>query len=755
MIELLLGGRPGLGGALEFTTSTSLIALAITAAVLAWILAWSSSSHHRAHRRLRLLEGAAWALALGALAFGLSGPTWVEEAGRTESGRLVVLIDESASMSVLDGKAPRSEAVAPLLERITRAAGDGQVDLYSFDEELFPGPPASFSGRDSQLGVALAGVSDRYLGQQLRGIVLLTDGVDRGPLRRAWRAAAQEGQGWSGPELAGPLTIYQLGAPEELQDLAVEDVQSGGFAFLRTPFHLVAHIRGAANALVPVTLSREGRLVSQRSVTLDAEGRGEIDFPVTPTRVGRFAWEVSVPEVEGDAIPGNNRFPVVVRVVRDRTRVLQVSGSPSLDQKFLRLFLKEDPSVDLVSFFILRTREDMSAPWTSDELSLIAFPYADLFSKDLDSFDLVIFQNFNYLPYFDFGSSELLGNIAEYVKDGHALVMTGGDRSFDLGEYGTTPLAEILPVKLLVPGEKVDLVPFQPVASSAGLVHPITQLGPTQAESAQMWADLPDLDGMNLSRGLADGAAMLLGHPTLRDPDGQPMPVLAVREVGQGRTMALAVDASWRWSFTEAGAGRGNQAYLRFWKNAMRWLVADPEDRRVVVTPSSENVLLGDPVTLLVKVRDTAYGPVQGARAKGEIELPDGSRQGFDLMTDVAGEARTTVDATIQGAHRVKVRVPGSGDQVAETVFAVSARDPELAEITPDGAFLNALAASYGERGQRVGPGEWEPPLLDEGASRQVGERHELPLGATPLLAFVVGLFASLGWWARRKGGAR
>ena len=87
--------------------------------------------------------------------------------------------------------------------------------------------------------------------------------------------------------------------------------------------------------------------------------------------------------------------------------------------------------MDLVSFFILRTREDFRSGWAADELSLIEFPYERLFTEDLDTFDLVVLQNFNYRPYFSNGRDDLLLNIATYVRQGGALVMTGGDRSFD------------------------------------------------------------------------------------------------------------------------------------------------------------------------------------------------------------------------------------------------------------------------------------------------------------------------------------
>ncbi len=751
MIELLLSAELGQDGLLEWTTELPWVALAVVVGLAALGVAWSTASKHPGHQRLRLAELGAWGVALGALVLAASGPAWVEEAGRTEPGKFVVLVDGSASMGVVEEGQARSEAVDAILARL-EADAPGQVEVFTFDEELKSGPPGEFNGRGTDLGVALDAIADRNLGQKLRGVALLTDGLDRGALRREWRDAEADARAL--PELPGPLTVYQVGDARELRDLAVEDVVSGGFAFLRTSFELTARVRGEPGRPVPVTLTREGSLVSKKTVVLDEEGRAEASFQITPTRVGRFAWEVSVPIEEADAVPGNNTFPVVVRVVRDRTRVLQVCGSPSYDQKFLRLFLKEDPSVDLVSFFILRTHDDMGASWRPGELSLIAFPTDRLFTEELETFDLVIFQNFDYDAYFNWNADEYLRNISTYVRDGGAFVMLGGDRSFDLGQYAGTPISEILPVHLGVSGDAVDISPFRPVPTTAGTAHPVTRLSSDFEENARLWEQLPTMDGVNLVHGLTEGSASLLSHPTLQARGGKPLPVLSVREVGRGRTMALNVDSSWRWSFTEAGEGRGNQAYLRFWKNSMRWLVADPEDQRVVVSPSRENVLLGDEVRLVIKVRDTGYGPIDGAKVGGVIVGPDGSRENFELITDASGEARTAYSPSMRGAHRVKVNA-GSVGTAAETVFAVSARDPELVEIVPDEVFLKELVAAYGQDAAWRGPGEWAPPLVDEQAGRVVQDRQETSLATSPIIALLFGVFASLAWWLRRKGGAR
>ena len=753
MIPWLLADASLEKGLLVWTTDPLWVVAAAVVAMVAWALAVFARRAGSVSPGQRAAEAVCWALALCVLVAAVAGPELVEEDGREEVGKLVVLVDGSGSMGVTDGESARGVGAAETVAAIRQE--HGTVDVYTFDETVRSGTPERFDGRGTDLGVALDVIADRHLGQRLRGVVVITDGLDRGALRRDVMDGVERGTLAAdlAPALPGPVTIIQAGAAESMFDLSVDHVTTGGFAFLRTPFSLQARVRGPAGREVPVILSREGRTVSQQTVELSSDGVGEIEFEVTPREVGRFAWEVSVPSEVGDAVPGNNAFPVVVRVVRERTRVLQVSGSPSYDQKFLRLFLKEDPSVDLVSFFILRTREDFRSGWRPDELSLIEFPYERLFTDDLSTFDLVVLQNFNYRPYFSFGRDNLLQNIADYVRSGGALVMTGGDRSFDLGDYARTPIAEVLPVELGVSGVKTDEAPFRPQLTEAGAAHPLTRLGATMGETQATWERLPAMDGANLNLGVSPGAAALLVHPGLQT-DGEPLPILAVREVGEGRTMALAVDASWRWSFSEAAEGRGNQAYLRFWKNALRWLVADPDDRRVVVSPSRENVLLGDDVRLTIRARDAGYGPVAGATVVGSILAPDGTGTPLSLTTDADGEAISVFTPTMRGAHRVEV---GTGNRSAErgsTVFAVSNRDPELAQIQPDRVFLEQLATLYGDEGRYLEPGANLELLVDEEAVRTVPDRKVTSLGGAPLVALLFGVFASAGWILRRRSGS-
>ena len=757
ILDALIGGHAGPSGHIEWTAPAWVVFIAIGGG----LLAWASSLPGGRSVGARLAEAIAWAVALASLAIALARPVWVEEEGRTEPARLAVLVDSSRSMDVLEDGKPRSLQADALIDSL---AGP-DVDFYHFGDDLAVGRPGKYDLPGTDLEGAMIALSERVAGDRLAGVVLISDGLDRGLLRERF---VKEPTPARPPQLPGPLTVYQIGSPGNLHDLAVRSVDTGGFAFVRSDLALDAHITGLGyeGRTLRAQLLQDGRPVSTTDLTLDAKGLGIAHFSIKPDRAGRFTYSVQVPTWDDDAVPSNNVLPTVVRVVRDRMRVLQVAGTPSWDVKFLRRFLKGDPSVDLVSFFILRTESDLHAGYGERELSLIPFPHEKLFTDDLKTFDLVIFQDFDYAPYFDMrgmSSEELLGNIRAFVKDdGHAFAMIGGDRSFDLGQYANTPIADILPVQLGVAGPVpdractalCDATPFAPTLTVEGARHPITRLDADPAENAQWWSRLHPSDGTNLVGDAAPDAAVLLTHPTLKTPSGAPMPVLAVREVGKGRTLALTTDASWRWSFSEAAEGRGNQAYLRFWKNAFRWLVADPTAARVTVETARENYAVGDTVRIIVEARDPGFAPLPGAIVKAVV---DGGGASTPIEGVTAADGQTALEwiADRRGALRVSVDVSDAKGAVgsADTVFGVTTRDPELDEVVPDVAFLQWVAESSG--GTYYALGDVGPPVRDPLAGRTVWDRRETPVWRAPGLALIGALSAGIAWLVRRRAGLR
>ncbi len=746
-MDFWLGGVMGSGGSLTWTAPQWVILVVITGC----LIAWAASMIGKRAALARVVEVTAWGAALLGMAVALAGPVWVEEEGRSVAGRLAVVVDGSRSMSVMEEGAPRHEAVEEILTHIERTNQD--VDIYHFGDDLAIGTPDGYDLSGTDLEGALDALSERVAGEKLAGVVVLTDGLDRGLLRRRF----EKEESPAAPSVPGPLTVYQIGKVGDVLDLAVRSVDSGGYAFIRSPFKISATVDGLGyeNRRVTSTLWLDGAPLMTEDVVIGSDGKAVVSFDVVPEEAGRFTYSVSLPVYEGDAVPANNTLPIAVKVVRDRIRVLQVAGAPSWDVKFLRRFLKGDPSVQLVSFFILRTQRDLMTSYDDRELSLIAFPYKRLFDQDLWSFDVVIFQNFDHQPYFSYDSQSLLKNIAEYVEEGGALVMIGGDRSFGLGRYGGTAVSDVLPVTIPRQTPGPDLSQFTPQLTDEGVRHPLTRLAGDAIENGEWWARMSPMDGTNVVTGAKPDAAVLLTHPTQTTVNGEPLPILSVREVGAGRTMALTVDSSWRWSLSEAAQGRGNQAYLRFWKNAIRWLMKDTTVARVTVDTPRENYAVGDDVRIITRVRDPGFAPMERATVKAEIDAA-GHTMRLKGQTNADGEIILSLPAERRGTHRITVVADSeeTGEVgTATTVFAVTTRDPELDEVSPDETFLLWLAGSTG--GKYFGPGQLGAPLTDPDAGRVVWERTEISLWRAPALALWIVMFAGLAWIIRRRSGLR
>jgi uncharacterized membrane protein len=678
---------------------------------------------------------------------------------RREQG-FAVLVDTSRSMGLRTAGGERRADVVAAHMRESAAVFDAlekryAVSYYAFDALARPVSRAEAAARKPEGGQTQIGESiDDLLRLQAAdppaGVLLYSDGADRGRIRAALAG---------GDQLAG-VPVYPVLLPEKTPpDAAVTDLVSDPYAFVRNGFDLRARIslRGLKVRSADVTLKIDGQVAATQSVTLPEKGdEAEAVFRTTPQRVGRFVYTVEIPQFEGESVFENNRRSAIVKVVRDRVRVLQVVGEPSWDERFLRRYLEKDPNVDLISFMILRTQEDLDAT-PENELSLIPFPTKELFTEELHTFDLVIFQNFDYRPYFNIFPGQLLDNLRRFVEsDGGGFLMIGGDKSFGLGGYAGTPIASILPVEL-PPVAQAAPERVRPVLTADGQRHPVTSLDLPPAETEAAWRALPALEGVNLVGAARPGAVTLLRHPT-RTAGTAGMPIAAVMDAGKGRSMALAADASWRWSFGAAGGGGSAAAYQRFWNNAIRWLVHDPDFGRVRLEADRDQYDPGEPVKVRCSVLDENYRPA--AKAAVELTLRNRERGGAwsglavqELDTGVYGGEAAPGGG---GVYELRCGAKIGGKSAGDDTVLVNV-DP-LGEELKDTAVHNQLLAELAKRsgGETIDAGStsWGRKLgLDAEAPFEVVGRKVARVWDNGLVLALLALLWSLEWFLRRRWG--
>ncbi|HEX7452615.1 MAG TPA: glutamine amidotransferase, partial [Polyangiaceae bacterium] len=453
-------------------------------------------------------------------------------------------------------------------------------------------------------------------------------------------------------------------------------------------------------------------------------------------RAGARLVEVAIEPPEGDTIVENNTRILDFAVTRDRLRLLHVAGRPTYDVRALRMWLKSDESVDLVAFFILRTDEDNTETSDDSELALIPFPVDELFTEHLPSFDAVILQDIDAVTY---KLARHLPALAEYVRGGGGLIMVGGPSAFAGGGYARSPLEAVLPVELRGNEQPYDTADFVPRYTEAGRSAPVLR-GLTEL----FGDELPTFSGSNTLGAARPGAITLWEHPARRAGQGA-MPILALGEAGDGRSIALGVDGTHALSFSEFAERAAGRGYGALWDGLVGWLMRDPryEALRLELAgpciaglPASLRLVRLPGSTGDVSLALTRLGPQGAPVITKNVKEPAPGPLELDLGVLEAGG--------YTAAARVGAAPPTRFD------FACERGGPAWSDSRPDPERLARLAKATGGKAiSRANISDLPVPDPMEVTAEQ---------SSTPLLpawAWTLAAALSLGahWYARRRQG--
>ncbi len=471
-----------------------------------------------------------WALrGLAALVMiaALAGPVYQIEDRAPLTDIVLMIEDESASQTLSDRPDQTAIAAEALAETIAARentelrrvqVGDGEGDegtriMAAVTEALAEEPRA-----------------------RVAGIIILSDGI----VHDADQA----------PDLPAPMHLLLSGRQNDWdRRLIVRNAPA--FAIIGEPVTLTLRIEDSGAApndafAAPLEISVDGGEPERFSLPIGKD----VELPVTLPHGGRNVIQFSVPAADGELTDRNNTALIQMNGVRDRLRVLLVSGEPHPGGRTWRNLLKSDSSVDLVHFTILRPPEKQDGV-PVDELSLIAFPTRELFLEKINDFDLIIFDRYKrrgILP------AIYLDNVTSYVNDGGAVLIAAGPDFATADSIFRSPLAPILPAQ---PTARVIEERFVPMVSELGQRHPVTaNLGEQETWGAWLrQIDVQQEEGDMLMTGLDD------------------RPLLVLNRVGAGRVAMLASDHAWLWSRGFEGGG----PQLELLRRLAHWMMKEPE----------------------------------------------------------------------------------------------------------------------------------------------------------------------------------
>ena len=651
-----------------------------------------------ARGRTALLRAVALALVLVALA----NPSLVREDREPMKDIAAVVVDRSGSQSLGD---------RPTVTDAVRAELQRRFGTLANIEPRFVDVPDAHEGDDgtrlfAALGQALADVPP----ERLAGVVMLTDGVVHDI------PASLEALG-----IKAPLHVLVTGHPDE-RDRQIKLIEAPRFGIVGRDLTVRAEVmeRGGTGTAV-VTVRRDGGEIGRRSVPTGQP------FTLT-TRIehgGPNVVEIEVEPLPGELTTANNRAVLPIEGIREKLRVLLVSGEPHQGERTWRNLLKSDASVDLVHFTILRPPEKQDGTPIS-ELSLIAFPTRELFVQKIKDFDLIIFDRYanqSVLPsaYFD--------NIVRYVREGGALLIAAGPEFAGQASLARTRLAQVLPGD---PNGRVVEQPYKAALTATGQRHPVTRALPGSEANPPAWGDWVRTIAAQVRPGI---------QPILSGANG--LPLLALSREDKGRVALMLSDQAWLWA---RGYGEGGP-YLDLLRRLGHWLMKEPaleeEALRAQTTGHGREIRVE---------RQTMAEAAEPVTVTG----PTGETRTLALTPSEPGLFTATFEAERLGLHTLR-----SGALVA-FVSVGPANPRELADVFSDTERLRAVAEGSGGtirrvadaggatvvprlqsvRGGRLGGADWIGFRPSDSANIRGVEVYPLGIGLWALAALAAAVLA-------------
>ncbi len=540
-------------------------------------------------------------LLLSAIILIIMNPITRQEIRQPVKNKAIIVVDESGSQKISDRTQTTENALQELTGQIAKIPG--------MDTPIVIRSKGSVDGKNGESTNLFTALRDEMAGLpigQVAGTVFISDGQihdvpkDLGPL-----------------EKLGPFHALLTGSKNEF-DRKISVVSAPKYGLL------------SSNVQITVRIDEYGRHTTQ-GIHIQAHQDGqetdgsdalpgeEKTFEFKLDHPGQNVFEFSIPAENGELSAGNNTAPVIINGIRDRLRVLLVSGSPHMGERAWRDLLKSDASIDLVHFTILRSMNSMDST-PPRELSLIEFPVEELFQRKINDFDLIIFDRYQELSlmrpiYFT--------NMASFVKNGGGLLLALNSTEPDDSIFKTS-LNDVLPAEPPASGLDVMQKKFTPTLNDKGLHHPVTvDLAP--APDDQPWGSWFSQSNIVQTK----GDALMTGI-------GQ-NPLLILNKVGQGRVAVLASDNIWLWAKDTDHGG----PYTPLLRNLAHWLMKEPELEDDYIKAEAK----GHTITV------SEYAGTEDSSPSVTMRTPEGSEKSIDLTQQEKGRRSAKIDVEENGIY--------------------------------------------------------------------------------------------------------
>ena len=702
-------------------------------------------------------------LALAALVVFLFRPIAILPPASARDAIVPVLVDVSRSMRLgdADGQTRLARATALLANELgAPLSSHFTTEIYSIGDHLAPAKPEALSAdaRRTDLTGALAAIRERYRGQRVAGIVLISDGGDTGESGGSTRSAGSGAADAGGPP---PVFAVGIGSPDGPRDREVLGITAGDprLDHSSIDLHVTAVSSGFGRTPFALRVLGNGQLLDTRRIVPPADG-SPIDelFTVSPDLLNPTVFTAEIPRDTSEPVAENNTRSILVSPAGRKRRLLILEGAPGFEHSFVTRAWAADSGLEIDSVtrkgkngegqdtFFVQAGAGRAAALTS------GFPSK---REQLYTYDALAIANVEG----DFFSRAQLAMAADFVAERGGGLLVFGGRSFSQRGLAGTPLEEVLPLEMndrrggLVRASlgAIDLPAHNKLTLTAeGESHPIMRIGASVDETRRVWSALPALAASATVGGPRPGATILA---LTTAPGGGVFPVVAVQPYGRGRSLVFAGEASWRWKMMVASSDR---TYELFWRQAARWLSSAAPDPVAITVPESPEP--GDSISVDVDARDAAFAPVPDAAVDATLTKPGGAVETIKLRhaDPTGGRFTAAIGSEQPGLYRVHADAKRGSTPlgVSDKWMLVGGADREFADPRLNEGFLRRVARNSGGRYVRAAEASRIPGWLQSAIPQNAApERRDLWHEPWAFAAIV--LLLSAEWILRRRWGLR